>query len=155
MLEASVDGSRWETVVNKSLAETDLPHDFVVLDKALKSRYIKLTNLEVPDGNFALSGFRVFGNAKETVSKQVEPVSAIRNPADRRSISLHWKAADAAVGYVVSYGTEADKLYLHHKVFGDTSLVINSLNIHSCYWFSVKSFNASGVSPNSIPLRIE
>lgn len=154
-LEVSVDGSRWETVVNKSLTETDLPHDFVVFDQALMSRYIKLTNLEVPDGNLALSGFRVFGNAKEAASEQVELISANRNAADLRSISLNWKAANAADGYVLSYGAKADKLYLHHKVFGDTSLVINSLNVHSNYWFSIKSFNASGVSPASIPLRIE
>ena len=58
----SDDGKNWKVFVDKSNNKTDVPHDYVELQQPVQARYIKLENIHMPTGKFALSGFRVFGN---------------------------------------------------------------------------------------------
>jgi hypothetical protein len=51
-------------LVDKSKNKTDVPHDYVELKTPAKARYLKITNLHMPTGKFALSGFRVFGKGQ-------------------------------------------------------------------------------------------
>jgi hypothetical protein len=44
-----------------------VPHDYVELAVPVKARYIKLENLHMPTGKFAISGLRVFGKGSGTV----------------------------------------------------------------------------------------
>jgi hypothetical protein len=39
----------------------DVPHDYVELENPAKASFLKMENLKMPTGKFALSGFRVFG----------------------------------------------------------------------------------------------
>jgi xylan 1,4-beta-xylosidase len=54
---ASEDGKKWKVVVDKSKNNMDVPHDYVELPSPITARFIKLENLKMPTGTFALSGF--------------------------------------------------------------------------------------------------
>ena len=43
-------------LVDKSNNKTDVPHDYVELAKPVQARYIKLENIHMPTGKFAISG---------------------------------------------------------------------------------------------------
>lgn len=58
---ASNDGKSWKTIVDKSKNQKDVPHDYIELETPVKARFLKMENLKMPTGKFALSGFRVFG----------------------------------------------------------------------------------------------
>ena len=47
---ASVDGSKWELVVDKSNNDRDVPHDYVELREPLNARYLKVENIHMPSG---------------------------------------------------------------------------------------------------------
>ncbi|MCB0374272.1 MAG: discoidin domain-containing protein, partial [Muricauda sp.] len=57
----SEDGTNWKNLVDKSNNKTDVPHDYLELTQPAKGRYLKMENIHMPTGQFALSGFRVFG----------------------------------------------------------------------------------------------
>ncbi len=61
ILYHSKDGKKWEVLADKSANKTDVPHDYIELPKPVSARYLKLENVHMPQGKFALSGFRVFG----------------------------------------------------------------------------------------------
>ena len=52
----------WKVIVDKSNNKNDIPHDYAELQQPLQARYLKIENIHMPTGKFALSGFRVFGN---------------------------------------------------------------------------------------------
>jgi len=145
-LECSSDKTNWKTLCDQSEAESDLTHNFISLEEKAVCRYLRITNIEVPGGHFALSGFRVFGLGHGTPPDKVEHLNAIRNSNDRRSITLSWNKSAGAKGYNIRYGVEKDQLYQNYQVYGDTSLTINSLNAESNYWFSIEAFNVNGIS---------
>lgn len=57
----SADGKKWNILADKS-NKTDVPHDYVELATPVQARFIKLENIHMPTGKFAISGLRVFGN---------------------------------------------------------------------------------------------
>jgi xylan 1,4-beta-xylosidase len=58
----SLDGKKWTILADKSNNKTDVPHDYIELEKPVQARIIKLENIHMPTGKFAISGLRVFGN---------------------------------------------------------------------------------------------
>src|SRR5687767_619489 len=46
----STDGKKWNVLVDKSKNKTDVPHDYVGLDKPVQARFIKLENIHMPTG---------------------------------------------------------------------------------------------------------
>ena len=53
----SVDGKKWNVLVDKSNNKTDVPHEYVELEKPVQARFIKLENIHMPTGKFAISGY--------------------------------------------------------------------------------------------------
>jgi beta-xylosidase len=155
VLDYSNDGKTWKQLVDRSFSSTDLTHDYFQLKEKIECRYLKLTNKEVPDGQLAISGFRVFGLGKGSPPNAVGTVTINRNPADRRSISLTWKSIPKANGYVITYGNDPNKLYHSYKVYQDSSLIINSLNSNLLYYFRLEAFNENGISKPSNMLFVE
>ena len=68
----SEDGKKWETLIDKSENKTDVPHDYIELPIPVKTRYLKIENIHIPTGKFALSGFRVFGKGVGDVPDTVK-----------------------------------------------------------------------------------
>ncbi len=60
LLQASADGVAWDTIVDKSANRSDVPHDYIELAMPVEARYVRIENLHVPTGKFALSGLASF-----------------------------------------------------------------------------------------------
>lgn len=122
LLEGSADGVSYEVLEDKSEAETDLPHDFIVLNGAAgrRLRYVRLTVLEVPyDQKPCISGLRVFGIGEE--EKPAAPAfAALRTNDIDMEVTVKPKAGGGrALGYVVLWGSAPEKLYHSRMVFAD------------------------------------
>ncbi len=149
-LEGSTDGTNWTLLADRSHSDADFSHDYIPLERNTTCRYLRVTNVEVPDGHFALSGFRVFGHGKGELPGKVKGLTAVRDPRDPRQVSLSWDNPGNTTGYVISYGTDSARLYLDYMVYGDTSLTIRSLNARLPYFFSIESFNENGITKSGL-----
>ena len=95
-LYGSVDGKKWKTLVDKSQNKTDVPHDYIELEKPVQTRFIKLENIHMPTGKFAISGLRVFGNGNGAKPAKVEQFIVLRTEKDKRSAFIKWQPVDNA-----------------------------------------------------------
>lgn len=145
VVEGSNDKKSWSVVLDRSNNSSDNSHDYTQLESKVRYRYLKVSNVQVPDGNFALSGFRVFGNGLGDKPASVNSLTVARDINDRRRVDLTWKASEDAVGYNIKYGIKADKLYHNHTVYGVNNLTIRSLSKLQEYHFTVEPFNENGV----------
>ena len=61
----------------------------------------------------------------------------------------------SAVGYNVRWGIASTKLYQTYQLWADRGheKEIRALTVGQAYWFAVESFNESGVSRLSAPVR--
>jgi hypothetical protein len=152
IIEQSVDGRKWETLVDKSLNTDDVPHDYIQLQKPVKSRYIRVVNIKSPSGKFSLSGLRVFGKGNKEAPKAVSEIT-VERMNDRRTVNLKWDEIPEAVGYNVRFGVHKDKLYQNYLVYGKNSVTINALNVDKTYFFSIDAFNENGVTIGKIKVE--
>lgn len=155
ILEYSLDGKTWKQLVDRSKNNTDNSHQYIQLDKKTNCRYLKVTNVEVPGGNFAISGFRVFGKGQGNKPGMLTKFEVSRHYKDARKVNLSWNKSEGATGYVINYGVSKDKLYQHYMVYNDTSLTINSLNAKQRYVFSIEAFNENGITKGSFELSVK
>ena len=95
----SIDGQNWELVVDKSDNDKDVPHDYIELREPLKTRYLKIVNEHVPSGNFAMSGFRIFGNGLGEAPAAVKNLKVERSKADKRNAMITWEPVKEAYAY--------------------------------------------------------
>lgn len=154
-LQYSNDGKSWKILIDKSLNTEDGPHDYIQLAAAIKARYLRIMNYHVPDGTFAISGFRVFGNGNGKLPKETVKFVANRNLKDKCEVKLSWNKIKDAVGYNVRYGTQPDKLYQNYEVLDKDSVSIRSLNKSLKYYFTIDSFNENGIKKSNKILSAE
>jgi len=154
LLEYSTDGKKWKTLSDKSTNILDTPHDYIQLAKPVTAFFIRITNLAIPDGKFAISGLRVFGKGEGNIPQKVTELKATRQP-DKRIVDLKWKSVDNAVGYNINFGSKPDKLYLNYMVYGANTQTIRSLNTNSDYYFRIEAFNENGISEKLEIVHIE
>ena len=150
LLEYSNDKQNWKTLADMTTNQSDNPHSFVELSTPVTARYIKLTNYNVQDGNFAISGLRVFGFGNGDKPKPINLFSVLRSQEDARKVTLKWTKQADATGYNVRYGIQPDKLYLNYCVFGSDSVTINSLNSNLDYYITIDAFNQNGITKGDL-----
>lgn len=143
---ASDDGEAWDVIVDKSNNTADACHDYIVLEKPLRTKYIKIENVKVPDGKFSVYDLRIFGLRKGNSPKPVMDFTVERNESDTRKALVQWPEDTDATGYIVNYGIDPGKLYTSIMVYDAGSLAVNSLNKGVTYYFSIDSFNESGIT---------
>jgi xylan 1,4-beta-xylosidase len=143
---ASDNGKSWKVIVDKSNNTQDACHDYIVLEKPVKTKYIKIENIKVPDGKFSVYDLRIFGTREGNIPAEVNDFKVERDSADSRKSIVEWPGDPSATGYIVNYGTDAGKLYTSIMVYGTNSLIINSLNRDIPYYFSIDAFNESGIT---------
>lgn len=147
LIEVSPDSKNWVAVVDKTNARKDVPHDYIELTKPVEGRFVRLTNIYSPgQGKFSVRDLRVFGNG---LGRQPDPVNDFvvqRNLQDQRRAVVKWEKVQGADGYIVRYGILPDKLYNNYQIYRENSIPINSLNANGDYFFTVDSFNDSGIS---------
>jgi hypothetical protein len=149
----STDGKKWKLLVDKSRNMTDVPHDYIELDTPVRTRYLKLLNIHMPTGKFAVSGLRVFGYGQGDKPEAVKELIVLRTNRDKRSAWLRWSPVDNAYAYNIYMGTEADKLYNCIMVYGTNEYWLKTMDTEKTYYFSIEAINENGVSAMS-PIKI-
>lgn len=159
-LEGSLDGKEYFTIEDKSQADTDLPHDFIVRENGLAVRYLRLTILEIPyEANPAISGLRVFGIGTNTAPKA--PEFTAKRSEDSLDLLMEIEGKNDALGYNILWGHQVDKLYHSYQIFRPTEDVqkriqktiqkrIGALVKNQEYFVRVDSFNDSGITHGEV-----
>jgi hypothetical protein len=142
-IERSDDGKTWKLLTDKTLNTTDSPHELITLDKAVKTRFLRITNTKDVEGKFSISGFRVFGKGKGRAPGKVSGLK-VQREADKRRFSLQWDKLPSATGYIVRWGVKSDRLNNAVMVFRN-EFEAGYFNRDSEYSFSVSAFNENGV----------
>jgi len=150
LLTCSTDKKNWKVLADETTNEQDLTHQYHVFKNPVKARYLKVINYRVPDGTFAISGFRVFGAGTGKRPAKISSFTAIRDAADPRNVELLWKKQANAMGYNIRFGIQKDKLNRVYQVYSDTSLTIRSLNKDQNYWFAIDAFGENGVTRGDV-----
>jgi len=144
IIEASDNGKVWTKIIDKSKNTKDAVHELVVLDKPIKTRYLRITNNAELPGKFSLHDFRVFGKGKGELPKEVTGLKVTRNPQDSRRYHLTWDRRKEATGYIVNVflenGTFVNSIMVHNNSFEG-----GFFNRDSNYRFTVKGFNTTTI----------
>jgi len=143
---ASQDGRTWDVIADKSQNTADACHDYIQLEKPVQAKYVKIENVSVHDGLFSLYDLRIFGTREGNTPAEVSEFTVARNEADPRRALVEWPADDQATGFIVNYGTAPEKLYTSVMVYDAGSLMLTGLNRDVTYYFSIDSFNESGIT---------
>ncbi|RYY66509.1 MAG: xylosidase, partial [Chitinophagaceae bacterium] len=151
----SVDGKKWNVLVDKSSNKKDVPHDYVELEKPVQARFIKLENIKMPAGKFAISGLRVFGNGNGAKPKPVEGFIVLRTEKDKRSAFIKWRPEDDAFAYNIYYGTHPDKLYTSIMIHGNNEYWMKAMDSQKAYYYCIESINENGTSERTKIIKVD
>jgi xylan 1,4-beta-xylosidase len=151
----SMDGKKWSLLIDKSSNKTDVPHDYVELDKPAQARFIKLENIKMPTGKFAISGLRVFGNGNGAKPAAVKTFMVLRTEKDKRSAWIRWSPVDDAYAYNIYYGTAPGKLYNCIMVHDVNEYWFKAMDLQKTYYFTIEAINENGVSAAFKTTRVE
>ncbi len=151
----SLDGKKWQILVDKSRNKTDVPHDYIELERPVTARYIKMINLHMPTGKFAISGLRVFGKAAIAKPNPVQDLMVLRTEKDKRSAWIRWKTNDDAYAYNIYIGTDPDKLYNCIMIYGANEYWYKGMDKEKPYYFRIEALNENGQSKLSDVIKAE
>lgn len=155
VLYYSIDGKKWQVLVDKSTNKKDVPHDYIELEKPVQARYIKMENIHIPSGKFAISGLRVFGNGNGTKPDAVKDFYVLRTEKDKRSAWLKWSPVDNAYAYNIYFGTDPDKLYTCIMVHDANDYYYKGMDSKKTYYYKIEAINENGVSISSKIVKAE
>jgi xylan 1,4-beta-xylosidase len=151
----STDGKKWKLLADKSNNKTDVPHDYIELVQPVQAKFIKLENIHMPTGKFAISGLRVFGNGNGNKPDSVKQFIVLRTAKDKRSAWLKWTPVDNAYAYNIYTGIAPDKLYNCIMVHGSHEYWLKALDKEKPYYFTIESINENGVSKRTAIIKAE
>ncbi|HEX6181664.1 MAG TPA: discoidin domain-containing protein, partial [Chitinophagaceae bacterium] len=152
---SSSDGKTWAVLVDKSNNRTDVPHDYIELTQPVRTRYLKLENIHMPTGKFAISGFRVFGKGNGAVPDTVKNFIVLRTEKDKRSAWIKWGPVDNAYAYNIYTGIAPDKLYNCIMVHGSNDYYFKAMDKGLPYYFTIEAINENGISKRTRVLKVE
>ncbi|WP_075602284.1 family 43 glycosylhydrolase [Saccharicrinis aurantiacus] len=153
-IEASLDGTNWETIVDKSKSYKDTPNAYLPLSVPVKAKYVRYNNIEVPGNNFAMSEVRVFGLGEGKIPSSVKNFKISRE-ADPRDAVMSWDAVKGAQGYNIRWGIAPDKLYHSWLVYDVNEHKVPSLDKGTDYYFTIEAFNENGISKSTKPVLVK
>ena len=151
----STDGKEWKLLVDKSNNNQDVPHDYIELAASVETRYIRLENIAVPSGKFAISGLRVFGHGHGSKPDAVKDFVVLRTSKDKRSAWLKWAPVDNAYAYNIYLGTDPEKLYTSIMVHDANDYYYKGMDSQKTYFYRIEAVNENGVSISSKVMRVE
>ncbi len=154
LIEGSIDGEQWQTLVNRRNSFRDVPNDYVELGSPQSVRYIRYKNIHVPTPNLSISGLRVFGLGPGKAPTVVKNL-VVNRYQDRRDALITWEQQKNCQGYNVLWGIAPDKLYSSWMVYDKNSLELKSLTIDQTYYFAVEAFNENGVSERTKVIKAQ
>jgi hypothetical protein len=151
----SSDAKKWHILADKSANKTDVPHDYIELQTPIKARYIKLENVHMPTGKFAISGLRVFGNGGGAKPDTVQSFIVLRTEKDKRSAWIKWQTVDNAFAYNIYTGVAPDKLYNCIMVHSANEYYLKTMDKEKPYYFCIEAINENGVSERTKVVKVE
>jgi xylan 1,4-beta-xylosidase len=151
----SDDGKKWTLLVDKSKNTTDVPHDYIELPSPVRTRFLRLENIHMPTGKFAISGFRIFGKGAGAPPAEVKDFIVLRTEKDKRSAWLKWRLADDAMAYNIYMGTAPDKLYSCIMLYGVNEYYYKGMDREKPYYFQIEAINENGVSQRTAVKKVE
>ncbi len=154
-LYSSNDGKNWKLLIDKSENKTDIPHEYVELKNSAEARFLKLENIHMPSGKFAISGFRVFGKSDIAVPDTVQHFVVLRGDAEKRNSWLKWQVNEKATGYMIYTGTAPDKLYTSMMVLGTNEYYFSAMEKDRTYYFQIEAFNEGGIGKRTTVVKVE
>ena len=154
-LYGSMDGKNWTIIKDKSANKTDVPHDYITFEKPIETRFIKLENVHMPSGKFAISGLRAFGKAKGSVPDTVQHFVVLRGDTERRNSWLKWQVNEKATGYMIYTGIAPDKLYTSMMVLGANEYYFSAMEKDQAYYFQIEPFNESGIGKRTAVVKVD
>ena len=146
ILYYSADGKKWTVLADKSKNNKDVPHDYIELSHPVEARYIKMVNIHMADGKFAISGLRVFGKGKSPRPDPVKQFLVLLTEKDKRSAWIKWSPVDNAYAYNIHFGIAPDKMYSCIMVHGTNEYYFKGMDKEQKYYFSIEAINENGVS---------
>ena len=149
LLEGSIDGENWTTLVDARTAEDDRSHPYHVLAQDTQLRFVRITCGETPyNSPVSISGLRVFGIGNgEKPQRVAGGHAALEDPMTCR---LTWNKAEGATGYNVRFGIASDKLYSSYQVYGSEEALITTLNAGETYYYAIDAYNENGVTEGGV-----
>lgn len=154
VIEGSLNGNTWQTLIDKKNNFADVPNDYIELPVPQTVRYIRYKNIHVPTPSLSISGFRVFGIGDGKLPTFVKNLKVNRK-TDRRDAMITWEAQPNCQGYNIYWGIAPDKLYNSWMVYDKNELLLKSLSTNQNYYFSIEAFNENGVSEKTKPKKID
>ncbi|MCX8480368.1 MAG: discoidin domain-containing protein, partial [Sediminibacterium sp.] len=154
-LYASNNKKDWQLIMDKSTNKTDIPHEYIAFDNPIKYRYIKLENIQMPTGKFAISGLRIFGKGNGSKPDSVNEFIVLRTEKDKRSAYIKWSPVDNAFGYNIYYGTAPDKLYNSIMLYTTNEYWFKGMDLKKKYYFTIEAINENGISKKYKILEVE
>jgi len=146
-VEISLDGRRWEMLIDRRNNDDDLTHEYFQLEEETSVRYVRLTNCgAVPaGGRFAVSGLRVFGYGGGDAPAFAPVFRAVRCE-DQRDMQVKWEPVPGAQGYMIRFGVNAEEMYTHWQVIGECEARLRCLTRGVTYSVTVDAYNESGTA---------
>lgn len=155
ILWQSDDGKKWKMLIDKSNNTTDIPHEYVELPSPVKTRYLKLENIHMPTGKFAISGFRVFGKGNGNPPDSVKDFVVLRTEKDKRSAWIKWQPVENAYAYNIYIGEAPDKFYNCIMVYDANEYWLKTFDLTKLFYFTIEAISENGVSPKKVPVKVE
>ncbi len=153
IIYTSNDGKNWKALINKSKSTKDVPHEYIELKNPIAARFLKLENIQMPTGKFAIGGFRVFGKGSGQKPNAVQNFVPLRSgpkvKGERRNVWFKWQQEINADGYVIYFGKSVDKMYGSIMVYGKNEYYFNGLDKSDVYYFQIEAFNNNGIGLRS------
>ena len=154
VMEGSIDGENWITLVDKTNSYQDRPDDYIELGTPQTVRYVRYKNIHVPTPHLSISDVRIFGLGQGKAPGKVRNLQIDRYE-DRRDALITWEPQENSQGYNVLWGIAPDKLYNSWLVYDEHSLELKSLTVDQEYYFAVEAFNENGISERTEIVKIE
>ncbi len=152
LIEYSTDKKNWKKLTDKTKNLELQINPYEEIKNPVQARYLKITNYRTPEGAFAITDLRIFGNGTHRKPKRVNEFRAIRDYRDPQAIKMSWKKQANTTGYNIRYGTNKDKLYHSLQLYKNTRLTIHCPDKNRIYWFQIDAFNENGVTPGKAML---
>lgn len=142
LLEGSADGCHYQTIADKTCAETDLSHDLIVIESGAEFRYLRISRMELPYGQKpCVSGLRVFGHGGGVLPR--EATFSVKRIGEM-DLEVEMQA-EGAVGYNVLWGTSENALYHSYMTFANRVRIGALVRGQNCV-VRVDAFNESGIT---------
>lgn len=150
----SNDGKNRKLLVDKSNNKTDVPHDYIELSTPVQTRFIRMENIHMANGKFAISGLRVFGKGPGNPPDTVKSFIVLRTEKDKRSAWLKWAPKDDAFAYNIYLGVAPDKLYNSVMIYGSNEYYFKGMDRNLPYYFQIEAINETGVSKRTTVIKV-